>query len=70
MTTQERHESNLKRINAEIDKCKMAYKIQDCEGNRFVFAGIENGFPWFRTLGGCKHIFDLTGYTVIEKHIA
>jgi len=56
------------RINNEIDACKMAYKIQDNEGNRFVFGGIENGFPWYRTRGGSKHIFDLNGYEVLEQY--
>lgn len=58
-----------KRINTEIDSHNMAYKIQDREGNQFVFGGIENGFPWYRCRGGSKHIFDLVGFTVIEKHI-
>ena len=57
------------RINREIDSCGMAYKIKDREGNQFVFAGLENGFPVYRCRGGRKHIFDLVGYEVIEKHI-
>lgn len=56
------------RINKEIDTCKMAYKIKDYEDNVFVFGGIENGFPWYRGIGGSKHIFDLTGYKVLEKY--
>jgi len=57
------------RINKEINSCKMAYKIQDREGNTFCFGGIENGLPWYRGMRGSKHIFDLTGYEVIEQHI-
>ena len=57
------------RINKEIDECKMAYKIKDTEGNIFCFGGIENGCPWYRGIGGSKHIFNLTGYEVIEQHI-
>jgi hypothetical protein len=57
------------RINKEIDNCNMAYKIKDSEGNIFVFGGIENGFPWYRGIGGSKYIFELTGYEVIEKYI-
>ena len=56
------------RINKEIDSCGMAYKVEDREGNIFVFGGIENSFPWYRGRGGSKHIFDLTGYKVIEKY--
>ena len=56
------------RINKEIDSCGMAYKIKDREGNQFVFAGIENGFPLYRGNRGQKHIFDLIGYEVIEKY--
>lgn len=56
------------RINKEIDSCGMAYKIKDREGNQFVFAGLENGFPVYRCRGGRKHIFDLVGYEVIEKY--
>jgi hypothetical protein len=57
------------RINKEIDSCKMAYKIKDSEGNTFCFGGIENGFPWYRGIGGSKHIFKLNGYEVVEKYI-
>ena len=57
-----------KRINKEIDMCGMAYKIKDKEGNQFVFAGLENGFPLYSGKRGQKHIFDLIGYEVIEKY--
>lgn len=57
------------RINKEIDSCNMAYKIRDTEGNVFCFGGIENGHPWYRGIGGSKHIFDLQGYEIIEKYI-
>lgn len=57
------------RINKEIDKCGMAYKIKDSEGNQFVFAGLaRGGFPLYRGYGGQTHIFDLTGYKVVEKY--
>lgn len=73
MTTAERIAINEKRIeeriNKEIDSCKMAYKIKDTEGNTFVFARIENGFPVFRTIGGSTHIFNLNGYEIVEKYI-
>lgn len=64
----ENEKENEKRINKEIDGCGMAYKIKDREGNQFVFAGLENGFPVYRCRGGRKHIFDLIGYEVIEKY--
>jgi hypothetical protein len=39
------------------------------EGNQFVFAGLASGgFPLYRGKGGQAHIFDLTGYEVIEKY--
>lgn len=57
------------RINKEIDRCNMAYKIKDSEGNVFVFGGIENGHPWYRTSGGSTHIFQLDGHKIIEKYI-
>lgn len=57
------------RINKEIDNCGMAYKIKDNEGNQFVFSGLASGrFPLYRGKGGQTHIFDLTGYEVIERH--
>lgn len=56
------------RINKEIDRCKMAYKLKDIDGNTFVFGGIENGCAWYRGRGGSKHIFNLDGYEVIEQY--
>lgn len=56
------------RINKEIDKCNMAYKIKDLEGNTFCFSCLENGFPLYRSMGGSKHIFDLARYEVIQKY--
>jgi hypothetical protein len=56
------------RINNEIDACKMAYKVEDREGNTFVFSRIENDCPLYRGRGGSKHIFDLNGYEVLEKY--
>ena len=57
------------RINKEIDNNNIAYKVKDEEGNIFVYGYIENGYPVFRGNRGSKHIFDLTGFEVIEKHI-
>lgn len=57
------------RINSELDACGMAYKIRDKEGNQFVYAGMENGLPAYRTGGEITHIMDLVGYEVVEKHI-
>lgn len=58
MTLAERIKENDKRIeeriNREIDSCEMAYKIKDREGNQFVFAGIENGFPVYRGIDNMK----------------
>ena len=56
------------RINKEIDRCGLAYKLKDKDGNIFVFAGIEGGFPNYRTKSGRTIIFDLVGYEVIEKY--
>lgn len=57
-----------KRINNEIDSCGLAYKLKDKDGNIFVFAGFDSGFPIYRTRSGRKHIFDLVGYEVVEKY--
>lgn len=56
------------RINREIDHSQMAYRIKDSEGNVFVFKGIENGIPLYRTNGGTTHVMDLIGYEVLEKY--
>ena len=56
------------RINNQINSCNMAYKIQDKEGNTFVFGGIENDCPWYRGIRGSKHIFDLNWYEVLERY--
>lgn len=69
MTIAERQRKNIEAINNQIDSVKMAYKIKDSEGNTFVFARTENGFPVYRTSGGSKVINDLTGYSIIEKHL-
>ncbi len=61
--------SEYNTINKEIDSCNMAYKLRDKDGNIFVFAGIENGFPVYRGKRGRKHIFDLVGYEVLEKYL-
>lgn len=65
----ENEKRNEERINSEIDRFGMAYKIKDSEGNIFCWGGVaKGGFPWYRGNGGSTHIFDLTGYEVIEKH--
>ena len=61
--------NNFKRINSELSKTNMAYKIKDTEGNEFVFAGLENGFPVYITIGGQKIINELNGYEIIESQI-
>ena len=73
MTIEEKIKENDRRIeeriNKEIDSCGMAYKVKDSDGNQFVFAGIaRGGFPLYRGARGQKHIFDLTGYEVVEKY--
>lgn len=66
----ENDKRNQDRINAEIDKYHMAYKIKDSDGNVFCWGGVaKGGLPWYRGIGGSKHIFDLTGYEVIEKYV-
>ena len=65
----ENEKCNQDRINAEIDKYHMAYKIKDSEGNIFCWGGVaKGGFPLYRGVGGTTHIFDLTGYEIIEKY--
>jgi hypothetical protein len=63
-------EENNANLNKLIDKEKAAYKIADTDGNTFVFAGLESGFPIYRGNGGSKHIFDLLGYEIIEKYVS
>lgn len=48
---------------------KIPYKLKDQEGNIFVFAYYENGYPVYRTSGGSKHIFesDIKFYKTIQK---
>lgn len=61
---------NRIRVNNEIDKAGMAYKLKDEEGNEFVYAGMENGYPIYRTASGQKHIFQIDGYEIVEKYLA
>jgi hypothetical protein len=61
---------NMEKINNEIDNHNIAYKVKDQSGNEFVYAGLESGFPVFRTQGGMKHIFDIDKYEVIEKYLS
>ena len=48
---------------------KMPYKIQDSEGNIFVFGYYSSGYPVYRGVAGCKHIFknELQYYKVLEQ---
>lgn len=64
----EKEIENVNRKNKEIDKCKMAYKIRDKEGNTFYFVGIENDCPLYRVHGELTHVMSLTGMEVIEKY--
>lgn len=57
------------KVNREINRCGMAYRVEDTEGNQFVFAGLENGHPLYNGVRGSTHIFDLQGYKVIEKYL-
>lgn len=57
------------RMNREMDRHNMAYKIEDKEGNIFVYSCIENGHPVYRCNGGSKHIFDLFGYKIIQSRL-
>lgn len=57
-----------RKINKEIDKYNMAYRIEDKDGNQFIFDKIENDCPLYRSVGGSTHIFSLTGYKVIQKY--
>ena len=57
------------RINREIDRCGMAYKIKDSKGNEFVFVELIRGvIPLYIGKGGRKHIFNLIDYEIIEKY--
>lgn len=64
----ERDEQRRVDTNKLIDKINMAYKIEDSEGNTFVFAGLESGFPVYRGIGGSKHIFQLNGMKILEQY--
>lgn len=64
----ERDEQRRVETNKAIDKCHMAYKVKDSEGNVFCFGGIETGFPLFRGMSGSKHIFNLCGYEVLQQY--
>lgn len=56
-------------INRELDACGMAYIIEDRDGNRFVYAGMESGMPVYRTKGCKTHILDLIGCKIIKRHV-
>jgi len=64
----ERDEQNRIETNKLIDKFNMAYKIEDLEGNIFVWAGLSSGLPVYRTCSGQTHIFNLNGMKIIQKH--
>lgn len=56
------------RINNELKKHNMAYKIKDREGNIFVYGGIESNIPWYRGMRGSKHIDSLIGFEIIQQY--
>jgi len=56
------------KINKELNDAKIAYKVEDAAGNTFVYAGLENGLPIYRGSGGRKHIFGMTGLTIIQQY--
>ena len=62
--------TTAQRINAELDREGMAYRLRDREGNEFVYAGLESGFPVYRGQRGSKHIFDTDGYEIVEERAA
>ena len=64
----ERDEQRRTETNKLIDQFGMAYKVEDSEGNIFVWAGLSSGYPVYRGFGGQKHIFSLTGMTVLQKY--
>jgi len=55
------------RINADLEKYKMAYRIKDVDGNTFCFQRIEYGSPVYRGQGAEKHIYGMAGYTVVQQ---
>jgi hypothetical protein len=63
-----RDAERIVRINAELDSVKMAYRVKDVDGNTFAYGGLEDGFPWYRSVGGSKHIYGMTGYEVIQQY--
>ena|GEM_PF-3666256 len=59
----------INKVNAELDKYKMAYEVSDTDGNTFVYAYIENDIPLYRTKrGGLTHLSDMIGLTVIRQY--
>jgi hypothetical protein len=60
--------ARVEQVNQELEFSKMAYKVKDSDGNIFVYAGLENGFPTYRGQGGSKCVFDMTGLTVIQQY--
>jgi hypothetical protein len=64
----QRDRDRITRINRDLDAKKMAYKVSDSDGNIFVYAGCENGFPVYRGIGGRTHMFGMNGLTVIQQY--
>ncbi|MBU3173312.1 hypothetical protein [Clostridium estertheticum] len=69
-------EERLKKVTLSLNKNdavesnkQCPYKIKDVEGNMFVYAYHENGYPVYRTRGGSKHIFEneFKFYIIIEQ---
>lgn len=61
-------EENRKKMNEQIDKFKTAYIIENSYGDRYVFAGIENGLPLYRCNGELTHVFGNEICKIIQKY--
>lgn len=62
----------IDRVNKELAKHGMAYKVSDSEGNTFVYEGLEPGIGCvltaYRGMRGSKIISGMTGLTVIQQY--
>ena len=58
----------VERVNAELNKHNLAYRIEDVDGNQFCYGGeASGGLPLYNGSSGSKHIFDLVGYKVLQQ---
>ena len=64
----DRERKRINRINAELKAYKMAYMVKDFDGNTFTYEGLSNGFPSYRGVSCSKHIFDMSGLTVMQQY--